>query len=87
MTTLSHPDTPYRMAMHACLDALIRQLADAQTLAAEARQAMERSEFNLAIGTLLPLKQQLPECEAMLRAVLTLQGWRNRTPSTEGGVP
>jgi len=69
------------MAMHACLAALAHQLADAQQLAADARDAMHRSDRRLAVGTVMPLEQRLPECEALLRAVLTLHTWRNRMPS------
>jgi hypothetical protein len=79
------------MAMHACLAALAHQLAEAQKLAVHARNAMERHERNLAIGTVMPLEQRLPECDALLRAVLTLHTWRNGLPSDaelaeKGGV-
>ena len=69
------------MAMHACLAALAHQLAEAQTLADDARKAMEANERRLAIGTVMPLEQRLPECDALLKAVLTLHTWRNRMPS------
>ncbi len=79
------------MAMHACLAALAHQLAEAQKLADDARKAMEQNERRLAIGTVMPLEQRLPECDALLRAVLTLHTWRNRMPSEaelaeQGGV-
>ncbi len=78
-------------AMHACLAALAHQLAEAQQLAADARDAMHRNERNLAIGTLLPLEQLLPECDAMVRAVRTLNRWHYRSPTeaqraAEGGA-
>lgn len=69
------------MAMHACLAALAHQLAEAQKLADDARKAMEQNERRLAIGTIMPLEQRQPECDALLRAVLTLHTWRNRMPS------
>ena len=69
------------MAMHACLAALVHQLAEAQKLADDARKAMEANERRLAIGTVMPLEQRLPECDALLKAVLTLHTWRNRMPS------
>ena len=69
------------MAMHSCLAALAHQLAAATVLAAEARDAMKRNERNLAIGTMMPLEQILPECDTLARAVRTLQTWRNRMPS------
>lgn len=69
------------MAMHACLAALAHQLAEAQKLTVQARIAMEQNERNLAIGTVMPLEQRLPECDALLRAVLTMHTWRNRMPS------
>ena len=69
------------MAMHSCLAALAHQLAAATVLAAEARDAMKRNERNLAIGTMMPLEQILPECDTLARAVRTLQTWHNRMPS------
>lgn len=95
MRKLNHPqseaDIAIGTAMHSCLAALVHHLAGAQHLAVEARDAMQRSERNLAIGTVLPLEQTLPECDALVRAVLTLQRWRNRLPSEsakalEGGA-
>jgi len=79
------------MAMHACLAALVHQLAEAQQLAVDARNAIERHEINLAVGTVMPLEQRIPECETLVRAVLNLQTWRYRMPSdaelvAEGGA-
>ena len=79
------------MAMHACLAALVHQLAEAQQLAVDARNAMERHELNLAVGTIMPLEQRIPECETLVRTVLNLQSWRYRKPSdaelaAEGGA-
>ena len=68
-------------AMQACLAVLAHQLAEATTLAADARDAMEKNERNLAIGTMSPLLRTLPECDALARAVRTLQVWHNRMPS------
>ncbi len=70
-------------AMHACLAALVHQLAEAQQLAIDARNAMERREVDLAIGTVMPLEQVMPECETLLRAVRTLRRWGQRLPQTE----
>lgn len=69
------------MAMHACLAALVHQLAEARRLAVDARNAMDRHEVNLAVGIVMPLEQRIPECEAIVRAVLNLQTWRSRMPS------
>jgi len=69
------------MAMHACLAALVHQLAEAQQLAVDARDAMERHDVNLAVGTVMPLEQRIPECETLVRVVLNLQSWRHRMPS------
>lgn len=77
----SEPASTCGMAMHACLAALAHQLAEAATLAAEARNAMKKNERNLAIGTMMPLEQILPECDTLARAIRTLQTWRNRMPS------
>jgi hypothetical protein len=79
------------MAMQTCLAALAHQLAEAQKLADDARKAMEANERRLAIGTVMPLEQRLPECAALLSAVLTLHTWRDRMPSDaelaeQGGV-
>ena len=68
------------MAMQSCLAALAHQLAEAHKLVADARNAMEKNERNLAIGTMMPLEQILPECDSLARAVRTLQTWRNRMP-------
>lgn len=70
-------------AMHACLAALAHQLAEAQQRAVDARNAMERREVDLAIGTVMPLEQVVPECETLLRTVRTLQRWYQRLPQTE----
>jgi hypothetical protein len=85
MTTPQHPEAPYSMAIRACLNALVQQLGEAQCLALQARDAMSFNNTNLAIGTILPLEQQLPECDALLRAVLTLNTARNRKRPSEGG--
>lgn len=52
---------------------------------------MERHEVNLAVGTIMPLEQRIPECDTLVRTVLNLQSWRNRMPSdaelaAEGGA-
>lgn len=86
MTHTHQPDAPYSMAISACLNALVQQLGEAQCLALQARDAMSFNRHNLAIGTILPLEQQLPECDALLRAVLTLNTARNRVASTAGGA-
>lgn len=67
-------------AMLSCLAALAHQLGEAKQLAIEAHNAMQRKERNYAVGTILPLEQTLPECDALVRAVLTFQRWRNRMP-------
>lgn len=75
-------------AMRGCLAALAHQLDQAQRRAAEARDAMDPriQNRNLAIGTIMPLEQILPECDTLVRAVITLHTWKNRMPSmTEGG--
>jgi hypothetical protein len=86
-TALSTAAFAMNLAMHANLVALANQLEDAQKRVIEARDAMQPSiqDRNHAVGIVLPLESILPECEAMLRAVLTLHSWRNRTP-TEGGA-
>lgn len=83
MSTSQRSDAAFAcgMAIHACLAALAHQLADAQHLAADARSAMERGELNLALGSIMPLEQRLPECEVLVHAVLSLKSWRNSMPS------
>lgn len=77
------------LAIYGNLVALTHQLDHAHNLAAEAREAMDprMQNRNLAIGTMIPLQQILPECDALVRAVLTLHTWKNRLPApTEGGA-
>lgn len=90
MRTLQQAEAAFacNMAMQSCLAALAHQLADARQLAVDACNAMQRDGRNLAIGTMMPLEQILPECDALARAVRILQTWRNRIPSSaaEGGA-
>jgi hypothetical protein len=61
---------------HAAIEANLAALADgltrASTLADMARQAMTEGEQNLAIGTVLPLEQELPTMTGLLTAILAL---------------
>ncbi len=66
--------------------ALIEQrLARASALATAAGQAAQQGQQNLAIGTLLPLQEDLADAEALLRTVFVLH--RSRPDTSEGGAP
>lgn len=71
---------------HAAIAANLAALADgltrSSTLADMARQAMAKGERNLAIGTVLPLEQELPTMTGLLTAVLALH-----RRAGQGGAP
>ncbi len=62
---------------------IAHRLSRASSLAREAHQAAHSGEPNLAIGTLLPVTQDLADADALLKTVLILH--RSR-PDTNGGV-
>ena len=68
-------------AMLANIDVLQLRLCQARFRAADALAAMQAEQRNLAIGTMMPFEQILPECDTLARAVRTLQTWHNRMPS------
>jgi hypothetical protein len=59
-------------AIEANLAALAGGLREAATLVASAHAAMYAGRRNLAIGTVLPLEQDLPAYAGLLAAALTL---------------
>lgn len=71
---------------HAAIEANLAALADgltrSSTLTDMARQAMAKGERNLAIGTVLPLEQELPTMTGLLTAVLALH-----RRAGQGGAP
>jgi hypothetical protein len=54
------------------LEMLSHRLAAASALAEEAAGAMRNEYRNLAIGTILPLEEMLPEIEALYRVIIML---------------
>jgi len=60
-------------AITANLAALASGLERATTLAQTARDASAGNEINLAIGTVLPLKDELPMLHGLLTAALALR--------------
>jgi len=61
-----------RTAIEANLSVLVDGLQRAATLAGMARAAIAANNRNLAIGTILPLEQELPTLTGLLTAILTL---------------
>ena len=59
-------------AIEANLSALVDGLERAAVLGSMARKAMQTDERNLAIGTILPLEQDLPMLAGLLTAILVL---------------
>lgn len=72
-------------AIHAYLGVLILRLQSAEALAVEAAAAIATGNRNRAIGTILPLEQALPECDALVRASLILHRMSVIIPN-EGGA-
>ena len=71
--------TTIDIAIEANLAALAEGLDEAATLATSAHAAMHAGQRNLAVGTVLPLEQDLPAYVGLLTAILAL----NR----KGGAP
>ena len=69
-------------AIEANLAALAFGLREAATLAANAQAAMQKGYRNLAIGTVLPLEQDLPTYAGLLTAILALH-----RKAGQGGAP
>ena len=63
----------YTNAITANLAALASGLLRASMLAQMARDAAIRDEINLAVGTVLPLKDDLPMLHGLLTAALALR--------------
>lgn len=75
---------PTSHAITANIGLIEQRLFRASTLANTAHAAAKRGEQNLAIGTLLPLEQDLADAEALLRTVFVLH--RSRPDSVETRV-
>lgn len=84
-TTTSHHAID--AAIHANLNALALRLDHAEHLAVQARSAMAGGYRNLAIGTLLPLEQIIPECDALMRTVLILHRGSQLAPIDSDDLP
>ena len=69
-------------AIEANLSALVDGLERAAALGSMARKAIRDEHRNLPIGTILPLEQELPMLEGLLKAILVL----HRTAG-QGGAP
>lgn len=63
----------YTTAVTANLAALASGLYRASTLAQMARDACAENKINLAIGTILPLKDELPMLHGLLTAAIALR--------------
>ena len=71
-------------AITANIGLIEQRLFRAPTLANAAHAAARRGEQNLAIGTLLPVEQDLADAEALLRTVFVLH--RSRPDTTQARV-
>jgi len=69
-------------AIEANLSALAEGLRQAASLADDARIAMSNGYRNLAIGTVLPLEQELPTFVGLMTAILALH-----RRAGQGGAP
>jgi len=76
--------SPTSNAITANIGLIEQRLFRASTLANAAHAAAKRGEQNLAIGTLLPLEQDLADAEALLRTVFVLH--RSRPDTAQAGV-
>ena len=72
MTIAVTPAAAIDAAIDANLAALAFRLDAAKQIAIQARAAMSRTRRNEALGTLLPLEQIIPECDALVRTILLL---------------
>ena len=75
---------PTSHAITANIGLIEQRLFRASTLANAAPGAAKHGEQNLAIGTLLPVEQDLADAEALLRTLFVLH--RSRPDSTQAGV-
>jgi len=68
-------------AIHANIALMEQRLRSALALVVEARQAASRNEQNLAIGTLMPAKQDIGDAAALLKTVFVLHRHRSDAAS------
>lgn len=67
-------------AINANITLLEARLRRAVALTAEARDAANRNEMNLAIGTLMPAEEDINDAVALLKTVLVLHRARADKP-------
>ncbi len=75
---------PTRDAIRADIVLMEQRLRRALALAVEARYAICRGEQNLAVGTLVPLQEDIADTDALLKTVFVLH--RSRPDDLEGGA-
>lgn len=72
---------PTRDAIRANIVLMEQRLMRALALAVEGRNAISRGEQNLAVGTLVPLQEDIADADALLKTVFVLH--RSRADTTE----
>ena len=75
---------PTRDAIRADIVLMEQRLRRALALAVEARSAICQGEQNLAVGTLVPLQEDIADADALLKTVFVLH--RSRRDASEGGA-
>jgi hypothetical protein len=65
-------NTPTNDAVYANFALMEQRLQRALALAVEAGDAMRKREFNLAIGTLLPMREDVTDVNALLKTIFVL---------------
>lgn len=78
MTSATHD------AVYANITLIEQRLRRALALAVEARAAMSERKHNLAIGTLLPMQEDLTDVNALLTTIFVLH--RQAAHSQQGGA-
>lgn len=69
-------DTTFRDGIEAALKAMAAILTRASTYAQEAHSCIRRSEQNLAIGTLIPVEDDLEKALTLYKAVMAMHRFK-----------
>lgn len=72
-------------AVYANVALIEQRLRRALALAVEARDAMSERKLNLAIGTLLPMQEDVTDIDALLKTILVLHRHSSR-PEPRGAA-
>ena len=72
-----HTEKAQFTAISVNLEALRQRLVIAIEVVDDAESALDASQLNQAIGSICELERSLPECDALLRAILVLHRMRS----------